>query len=190
MRTSMTARRWLLVPALGLALAAATTACSSGSSSSSSSAAAATATSSSPAASSAATTAAASSSASASPSSTFTGTAATIANDWVTFISGTTPTATKVKYLQNGSKYEALLAAETSSASAKASGATIQSVTLTSSTQATVVYTITVSGTPMVANQKGTAVLVDGVWQVADTSFCSLAALESGGKAVPGCPAS
>ena len=186
MGTSITARR-LLVPALGLALAATMTACSSSSSSSSSTVApTASATTSSPAA--AATTSSPAAAASASP--TFTGAAATIAQNWVTFMSGTSPTATKVKYLQNGSKYEAVLAGETTSSSAKAAGATIQSVTLTSSTEATVEYTITVSGTPMLANQKGTAVLVGGVWQVADSSFCSLAALESSGAAVPGCPAS
>jgi hypothetical protein len=185
MGTTITARR-LLVPAAGLALVATMTACSSSSSSSSSTVApTASATTSSPAA--AATTPAPAASATASASPTFTGAAATIASDWTAFMSGTTSTATKVKYLQNGSKYEAVLAAETTSSSAKAAGATIQSVTLTSSKEATVEYTITVSGTPMLANQKGTAVLVGGVWQVADSSFCTLAALESGGKAVPGC---
>jgi hypothetical protein len=41
----------------------------------------------------------------------------------------------------------------------------------------------------MLANQKGTAVLENGTWKVGLASFCGLAALESGGKAVPGCPA-
>jgi len=63
-------------------------------------------------------------------------------------------------------------------------------VTLASSTQATVDYTITVSGTPMLAGQKGTAVLQSGVWKVSDSSFCSLAMLQSGGKPVPGCSSS
>ena len=62
-------------------------------------------------------------------------------------------------------------------------------MTLTSATQATVVYTVLVSGTPMLQGQKGTAVLENGTWKVGLTSFCALAALESGGKAVPGCPA-
>jgi hypothetical protein len=190
MRTSITARRSLLVPVLGLALAATMTACSSSSSSSSSTVApSASATTSSPTAA-ATTSAPASPTASASPSSTFTGTAATIAKNWVTFMTGTTPTATKVSLLQDGSKFSAVIAGEGTSAEAEAAGATVQSVTLTSSTEATVEYTITVSGTAMLANQKGTAVLEDGVWKVGDASFCSLAALQSGGKAVPGCSAS
>jgi hypothetical protein len=65
--------------------------------------------------------------------------------------------------------------------------ATVQSVTVTSPTEATVHYTVLLSGSPVLKNQKGTAVYQDGTWKVSTTSFCGLAALESGGKAPAAC---
>lgn len=66
----------------------------------------------------------------------------------------------------------------------------MQKVTLTSATQATVGYTILISGAPVLPGQKGTAVLQGGTWKVATASFCGLLMLQSGGKPVAGCPAS
>jgi len=188
MRINHIARRHLLVPVLGLAVAATMSACSSGSSSSISSAA----TSPTAAASSAApatSAAAVPSSPAASPSSTFTGTAAAIEKSWETFFNGSTPAATKAGLVQNGQAFLPVLEAQAKNPQGATASASVQSITMTSATQATVTYTILVSGTPMLAGQKGTAVLEDGTWKVGTASFCALAALESAGKAVPGCPA-
>jgi len=191
MRIHHIARRSLLVPVLGLAVAATMTACASSSSSTSSTSTAPTTAAASTSPSSAATSAAASSpAASASPSPTFTGAAAAIEKNWVTFFDGTTPAATKATLVQDGQKFLPLLEAQAKSPQGATSSVSVQSVTLTSATQATVMYTILISGTPMLANQKGTAVLESGTWKVGLASFCALAALQSGGKAVPGCPAS
>jgi hypothetical protein len=81
-----------------------------------------------------------------------------------------------------------VLNAQASSAQSQSAGASVQKVTLTSATQATVTYTILISGTPMLAGQKGTAVLENGTWKVSLASFCGLLALQNGGKAVAGCP--
>ena len=189
MRVHQIARRSLLVPALGLALAATMTACSSSSSSSSSSAAT-TSPSASASPSAPATTAAASPTATASPAAASEPTSgaaaiAAIKKNWVTFFDGKNSVATKEKYVQNGSKFTSVLQA-TASTGANAS-ATVQSVTLTSPTGASVHYTVLLSGSPVLKGQKGTAVYQDGTWKVSTTSFCGLAALESGGKAPAAC---
>jgi hypothetical protein len=137
---------------------------------------------------SAAATSAAPSSPAASPSPTFTGAAAAIEANWVKFFDGSTPAAAKAALVQDGQKFLPLLEAQAKSPQGATSFASVQSVTLTSATQASVTYTSLFSGTPMLANQKGTAVLENGTWKVGLASFCALAALQSGGKAVPGCP--
>ncbi len=191
MRTTHTAHRALLVPALGLALAAVLTACSSSSSSSSSSSAATSPSASASATTTAPTTAPASPSATASTPAPA-GPAAAVAaikKNWVTFFNGKTPVATRVALVQNGQQFASVLKSMSTSAQSEAASVSVQKVTLTSATQASVGYTILISGAPVLAGQKGTAVLQGGTWKVATASFCGLLMLQSGGKAVPGCPA-
>lgn len=182
MPTQHIARRALLVPALGLAVAAVLSACSSSPSSPASNPTVAATTAS--AAAPSPTPAASSASAPAA-----TGAVATITKNWETFFDGKTPAATKVALVQNGQQFSAFLQAQSKSAQSQTASASVQKVTLTSATQATVDYTILISGTPMLSGQKGTAVLEGGTWKVGLASFCGLAKLQSGGKAVPGCPA-
>ena len=190
MRTHHTAHRALLVPVLGLALAATITACSSSSSSSSSSSAPASPTAAATTSAAAPTTAPASPTAAAStPAATSTAAAvAAIEKNWVTFFNGKTPPATRQALVQDGPQFATVLKAQASSAQSQAAGASVQKVTLTSATEATVSYTILISGSPVLAGQKGTAVLESGTWKVSLTSFCGLLALQNGGKAVAGCP--
>lgn len=114
--------------------------------------------------------------------------ASAIRSDWTTFFNAKTSLQKRVQLLQNGSQYKALLQAQSSSPLAKTSGATVKSVTKTGSNTATVHYTITVGGKPVLSNQTGTAVDQSGTWKVSDSSFCSLLALQNGGKPAPGCP--
>jgi hypothetical protein len=179
MRFHHLARRIFLAPALGLALAATMTACSSGSSSTTPAT-----TSSTPAASSTAPTAGTSSSASGSGGSA--ATVATITTNWQTFFNASTPTAKRVSLLQNGQKYAAEIQAMSGGLAATAS-AKVDSVTVTSPTQATVKYDILISGTPALAGQTGVAVLSNGTWQVGDASFCALLGLANNGKAPSVC---
>lgn len=181
------ARRIFIAPVAGLALAAAITACSSSSSSSSSSTtptAAATSAASSPVASSPV--------ASSTPagSSSGTGSAATIATikkNWETFFNGKTPAATKENLVQDGQKFASVIKSQAGSALAQTASASVQSVTVTSPTQATVKYSILVSGTPVLEGQTGTAVYENGTWKVGTGSFCALLTLQNGGKAPAGC---
>ena len=185
LRIHPAARRIFIAPVAGLALAAAITACSSSSSSSSSTTPTAAATS-------AATSAAASPVASSTPagSSSGTGSAATIATikkNWETFFNGKTPAATKENLVQDGQKFASVIKSQAGSALAQTASASVQSVTVTSPTQAKVKYSILVSGTPVLQGQTGTAVYENGTWKVGLGSFCALLTLQNNGKAPAGC---
>jgi hypothetical protein len=69
-----------------------------------------------------------------------------------------------------------------SSSLASEASAKVTKVTIVSPDQATVTYTILVSGSPALSNKTGTAVYQDGTWKVGIASFCSLLALENGGS--------
>ena len=185
LRFHSAACRIFIAPVAGLALAAAITACSSSSSSSSSTTPTAAATS-------AATSAASSPVASSTPagSSSGTGSAATIATikkNWETFFNGKTPAATKENLVQDGQKFASVIKSMAGSALAQTASASVQSVTVTSPTQAKVKYSILVSGTPVLQGQTGTAVYENGTWKVGLGSFCALLTLQNNGKAPAGC---
>ncbi|MGH3248122.1 MAG: hypothetical protein ACRDOI_18250 [Trebonia sp.] len=190
MRTQPTARRYLLAPALGLALTAALAACSSSSSSSSSSASTppSAPASSAPASTSAPASPSGSPSTSAPASTSPADAATTVKKNWITFFNGKTPVATRVSLLEDGAKWQSVLAAQAKNPQAAVASASVQKIALASATTANVTWSILLSGVSVLAGQKGTAVLQGGVWKVSTTSFCGLLALQSGGKAVAGCP--
>lgn len=158
MRFRRPARRILVAPALGLVLAAAATACSGGPA---------------PGPSPAASPPAASPPAAGSPT-------AAIKANWVKFFDGRTPAAERVSLLQHGQAFARTISAMSglgTSASAKVSG-----VRLTSPTRAAVTYTVYLGTVKALPDEKGTAVLENGVWKVSDRSFCVLLTLQNGGK--------
>ena len=159
------ARRILLAPALGLTLTAALAACSSSASSSSSAATASTAASSAPAAS--------ASAASSAPA----GSAAAIAQikaNWVKFFSSSTPNSERAALLQNGQTFASAIKSFASNPLASQVSAKVDSVTLSSATQAAVKYDLTAAGQSVASGQTGTAILQDGTWKVGDDVFCGL----------------
>jgi hypothetical protein len=172
----MVARRVLQQILLVGALAAGLAACSSSSNSSSSGA------SSSP--SSAPSSSAPSSSApasSASPASS-SGASAAIAKNWEAFFSAKTPVAKRVSLLQDGQTFQSKIKSQAGSGLAASASAKVTKVTMVSSTQAKVTYSILIGGQSALANQAGVAVLQDGTWKVGLASFCGLLAVENGGK--------
>ena len=182
MRLPLVARRIIVAPVLGLALALAVTACSSSSSSSSSS------TASSPASSASSAVPVSSgplSSAPGSSSSGNSGAVAQITTNWEKFFNSSTPNSERVTLLQNGSAFAGAISGLTSLVSNL--GANVTSVTLTSATMATVKYDLTSSGTTLLNNQTGTAVLENGVWKVGDASLCGLIRLVPGGAVPSAC---
>jgi hypothetical protein len=99
----------------------------------------------------------------------------------MSFFSSSTPTAQRVALLQNGSKFSSSISSLSGSPLASNIAAKVDSVTLTSSTQAKVTYDITgPGGVALLSNKTGTAVLEGGVWKVGDASFCQLLNLQGG----------
>ena len=167
----MAARRVLQQILLVGALAAGLAACSSSSNSSSSGA------SSSP--SSAPSSSAPASSAGPASSS---GAASTIAANWAAFFNAKTPVAKRVSLLQDGQTFQSIIKSQAGSGLAASATAKVTKVTMVSSTQAKVTYSILIGGQSALAHQAGVAVLQDGTWKVGLASFCGLLALENGGK--------
>ena len=174
MRFNLLARR-MAAPALGLALAATMAACSSSSTSS---------------ATGSGSSAPASTSASATASSAASGSAAVaqITANWEKFFDASTPTADKVKLLQNGTALESAIKAFASFPLASGIGAKVTNVTVNSATKAAVTYNLTSSdGSALLSNQKGTSVYQDGIWKVGDASLCGLLRLVPGGSVPAAC---
>jgi hypothetical protein len=106
---------------------------------------------------------------------------AAITADWKTVFNGKAPIPSRSALVQDGPQVAAFVQAQAKTPlgqAAAGSTATISSVTITSPTQATVHYEVLLLGTPLLKNQVGTAVYLDGVWKVAIASFCGLAYLE------------
>jgi len=106
---------------------------------------------------------------------------AAITANWKTVFNGKAPTPSRLALVQDGPQVAAFVEAQAKSSfgsAATGSTASISSVTITSPTQATVHYEVLLLGTPLLKNQVGTAVYLDGVWKVAIASFCGLAYLE------------
>jgi hypothetical protein len=183
MRFNLLARR-IMVPALGLALAATVGACSSSASSSAATSGSGSPTATSaPASSGSGSPAAPSSSASVQTSSSA---VAAITANWEAFFNGKTDAAKKISLLQNGQKFAAVINAQAGSGLASTAGAKVTAVVVNSGTSATVSYNITLGGQSALSNQTGTAVYEDGIWKVGDISFCQLLKLEGSGGSVCG----
>jgi hypothetical protein len=169
MRLTIRARRAYLAPALGLVLVTAISACSSSSSSSSSTPSTAPST---PASTAAATSAAASSPAASGGSSSSATTE--IETNWNKFFNASTSTSERVALLQNGSDFSSALSSLASTPLASGLTSKVDSVALTSSTQATVKYNLAALGTTVASDASGTSVLQNGTWKVGDDVFCGL----------------
>src|SRR5215469_9620970 len=171
MRFPLVARRVIVLPALGLALALTVAACSSSSSSPSSSA---------PASSAPASSAPASAPASGNAAAT-----AAITANWEKFFNASTPTSQRVALLQNGSAFAGAINGLSHLVSGL--GATVTSVTVNSPTSAVVKYNLTASGSTLLSGETGTAVYDNGTWKVGDASLCALLKLVPGGSTPAAC---
>jgi hypothetical protein len=106
---------------------------------------------------------------------------AAITANWKTVFNGKAPIPRRLALVQQGSQVAAFVQAQAKTSfgqAAAGSTATISSVTITSPSQATVHYEVLLLGTPLLKNQVGTAVYLNGIWKVAIASFCGLAYLE------------
>jgi hypothetical protein len=110
-----------------------------------------------------------------------------VKENWEKFFSPNTPLSQKAALLENGNRLQPLLQAFSGDPRVGQVQATVKSVEITSPTEATVTYTLSLKGTPVLPNATGTSVLQDDVWKVSVRSLCSLVGLDTSATAVPGC---
>lgn len=109
-----------------------------------------------------------------------------ITTNWDTFFNSATPNSKRVQLLQNGSQFASSIKAFASSPLAATVTSKVDSVTLSSATQAKVEYDLSAMGTTPATHAAGTAVLQDGTWKVGDDVFCGLLTqAKSAGLSVP-----
>jgi len=113
---------------------------------------------------------------SSSPSSSSTASAQVKAN-WQTFFKGSTPVATRVALVQDGTQLRAILVGESNSGFARGLSANVTKVHISSPTTATVTYTIVLGGVQL-TSESGQAIKVGGTWLVSIQSFCGLLAAQ------------
>jgi hypothetical protein len=183
MRLPLAARRIILAPLLGLALALAVSACSSSSSSSSSSTASSPVSSAAPVSSAPVSSAPASSPAASGNSAAVT----QITANWEKFFSSSTPLSQRVALLQNGPTFSSAIDSLSKLPIASGIGAKVTGVTVNSATSATVAYALVSGNTTLLGGQSGTAVYQDGTWKVGDASLCNLFKLVPGGTVPAAC---
>lgn len=106
---------------------------------------------------------------------------AAITANWKTVFNGKASIPSRLALVQDGPQVAAFVQAQAKTsfgAAASGSTATVSSVTITSPTRATVHYEVLLLGTPLLKNQVGAAVYLNGIWKVAIASFCGLAYLQ------------
>jgi hypothetical protein len=99
-----------------------------------------------------------------------------IAAAFVMFFDGTRPASDRIALLESGEQYAQDLETLASSPAGTKISVSISSISLASPTEADVKYSLLVDGQPMLTDQTGTAVLQNGEWKVAATTFQSLLA--------------
>lgn len=110
------------------------------------------------------------------------GAVAAIEKNWATFFNAKTSTSKRLALLQDGDKLATVIKEQSHNPLATTASAKVSHVTLTGTSQASVTYSILVSGQAVLSGRQGVAVYQDGVWKVGLASFCALLKLENAGK--------
>lgn len=97
-----------------------------------------------------------------------------IKTSYVQFFNPKTSLNVSVTLLQDGPAFRKTLKKQAKTSFAKATTATVSTVTLDTRFKATVVYTILLAGKPVLVDTIGAAVQEDGKWKVAGATFCGL----------------
>ena len=108
------------------------------------------------------------------------GVKAAITTAWTTFFNGATPVAQRVALLAGGSKFSSTIKTLSKNPLASKTAATVSNIKVTGPKTATVTFSVSLSGIPVLTNVNGTAVLTDGKWLVDAASLCKLLSLEGG----------
>ena len=104
-----------------------------------------------------------------------------IKSTWTKYFDSTIDQSQKSGLVEKPDKIAGLVTALAAAAQASKSSATVNSVTFTSPTHATVLFAILLNGTVVVPTANGDALLdpASGKWQVSDLTLCKLGALDS-----------
>lgn len=100
-----------------------------------------------------------------------------IKTNFQTFFALSTTMQTREALLQNGSEFAQPMEQEFNQLDNEKPSVSISSVDLKNSTTANVVYTVDLNGQPVLKDQTGEALLINGSWKVSDSTLCQLFAL-------------
>lgn len=106
------------------------------------------------------------------------GDAQAVSDAFVGFFSGATPGDQRITLVENGEAFAEIINAQAASPLAQGTTATVSSVDVDEPAHATVTYTVSANGQPVLVDQMGEAVNVDGQWKVAQATFCDLLILQ------------
>ncbi|QDQ97280.1 hypothetical protein [Tomitella fengzijianii] len=112
-----------------------------------------------------------------------------ITSAYETFFSGKSDAQTKLGVIEDPDRFAKTINAQSSSGLAESTSVTVGQMSLVSPGRASVVYTILMDDKPVLPDQTGYAVEVDGKWKVSASSFCGLLTLENGGTPPAECAA-
>jgi hypothetical protein len=93
---------------------------------------------------------------------------------YIKFFNPATSLKVSMTLLQDGPAFRKTLKEQAKTDFAKSTTATVSTVTMNTPSRATVVYTLLVSGSPVLVNTIGTAVQESGNWKVSGSTFCGL----------------
>ncbi|MEU8622348.1 hypothetical protein [Streptomyces sp. NPDC048623] len=110
---------------------------------------------------------------------------AEITKNWTAFFDPKTPTAERIKLLENGEQMAPVLAAFAGDKTAGQTSVKVKSIDFTSPTGANVTYDLLVAGNTALPDAKGTSVLQNDTWKVSVQTLCGL--VQASGATVPGC---
>lgn len=114
---------------------------------------------------------------------------AAVRNAYAVFFDPKTTLQTSMNLLQDGAAFQQTLIQQGNSADAKSASVSVTRVVITSSTRATVTFTVLLNGSPVLPNQTGYSVREGGTWKVAGATFCGLLAAQGTPPAVCAQPA-
>jgi hypothetical protein len=97
---------------------------------------------------------------------------------YIKFFNPATSLNVSMTLLQDGPAFKRTLKEQAKTDFAKATTATVSTVTLNTRYKATVVYTLLVSGSPVLVDTIGSAVQESGKWKVSGSTFCGLLAAQ------------
>jgi hypothetical protein len=111
-------------------------------------------------------------------------TVAAIKDAYAKVFASSTPEAVSLSLLQDGQAFKPTIDKQAQTSLAQKAAAKVSSVSLVSPNTAKVVFTIYISGSPVLRNEAGYAVRQNGVWKVSGKTFCALLTLQGDAPAV------